>query len=668
MEVQEWLGHDNQLGIDIWNKKYRFENETLDQFFDRVSGGNEKAKQLIISKKFLPAGRILANRGLDKLGRKITLSNCFVAGSKVITKRGLINIEDVQVGDFVITDNNTWQKVNYIMPKEYEGDLFKIQTHHMFEPIICTPNHKFLTNEGWVRADRLVGINMNRKYHNSCHSLKTPTIKFETELFELRLSDFINTDQTTTIEFLDDDMVCTNTKFIGGNGANGNKKSGLIKNTFVINEDVQYLIGRYLGDGSTTSRKGVKNNSIFQIVFNANNEQDSFHRCAKIIENTFKIVPILTQNDKQHTLILRVENPFLGEFFAKYCGKGSTNKRIPIQLLGSLDVILGLLDSDGAVLKDQKIKLVLNNKNLLDDIRVSLLLNGIISSEVTQIKQSLSNEIRTYSAYHLYISQGFTRSKLLSLLNKKYDDNRMNLNKTVKPLFTKLINNEVFVNVEDVIIIENQKTLVYNISIENVHSYTVNGFVVHNCYVLDQPEDSIESLFDTASKLARTYSYGGGVGLDISKLSPRGAKINNAAKETTGAVSFMELYSMVTGLIGQNGRRGALMISLDCNHPDLEEFIELKSDLDKVTKANISIKITDDFMNSVIKNKPFKLSFIREQTGEVIEKIVDAKSLFSKIAKMNWEMAEPGFLFWSRIKNWNLLSEDSNFAYAGVNP
>ena len=73
-----------------------------------------------------------------------------------------------------------------------------------------------------------------------------------------------------------------------------------------------------------------------------------------------------------------------------------------------------------------------------------------------------------------------------------------------------------------------------------------------NCYVIQPPEDNIESIFECASKLARTFSYGGGCGIDISKLSPRGARINNSAKETTGAVSFMELYNLVTGLIGQN--------------------------------------------------------------------------------------------------------------------
>ena len=189
-----------------------------------------------------------------------------------------------------------------------------------------------------------------------------------------------------------------------------------------------------------------------------------------------------------------------------------------------------------------------------------------------------------------------------------------------------------------------------------------------NCYVISPPEDSIESIFECASKLARTYSYGGGCGIDISKLAPRGAKVNNTAKSTSGSVSFMDLYSLVTGLIGQNGRRGALMLSIACDHPDLEEFIGIKSDLDRVTKANISIRITDKFMVAVKNKQPFTLSFTRLETNETITKEIDASELFHKICEMNWDYAEPGMLFWDRIENWNLLSCDNDFHYAGTNP
>ena len=189
-----------------------------------------------------------------------------------------------------------------------------------------------------------------------------------------------------------------------------------------------------------------------------------------------------------------------------------------------------------------------------------------------------------------------------------------------------------------------------------------------NCYVLSEPEDNIESIFETAGKLARTFSYGGGVGIGISKLRPNGAVVNNSAKHTTGAVSFMELYSLTTGLIGQKNRRGALMLSISCNHPDIEEFIDIKSDLNKVTSANISIQFTDEFMQAVENRDKFVCRFEVEDTKEIIEKEIDAYKFFMKFCYNNWDNAEPGALFWSEIENHHILSEDKDFKYVGVNP
>ena len=179
-----------------------------------------------------------------------------------------------------------------------------------------------------------------------------------------------------------------------------------------------------------------------------------------------------------------------------------------------------------------------------------------------------------------------------------------------------------------------------------------------NCYVLSPPQDNLESIFDTAKYLARTFSYGGGVGIDISNLRPRGALVHNSAKTTTGAVSFMDLYSMTTGLIGQRGRRGALMISMDVNHPDIEEFIDLKTDLEKVTKANISVKINDEFMKAVLNKSMYECKFKVKADGEEIVKEVDAYKLFMKLITNNWDFAEPGILFWDNIEKNHLLSED----------
>lgn len=171
---------------------------------------------------------------------------------------------------------------------------------------------------------------------------------------------------------------------------------------------------------------------------------------------------------------------------------------------------------------------------------------------------------------------------------------------------------------------------------------TDRGVTYSNCYVIEPPHDSIEGIYEAAMKLARTFSYGGGCGVDISTLRPEGAEVHNAALTTSGAVSFMDVLEQTARVIGQNGRRGALMISMDSSHPDIHDFIDAKLD-NKLEKCNISVRMSDDDME----NKP---------------------DILDHIALNNYDWAEPGILYWDTIKRYNLLDEFANFEYAGVNP
>ena len=182
-----------------------------------------------------------------------------------------------------------------------------------------------------------------------------------------------------------------------------------------------------------------------------------------------------------------------------------------------------------------------------------------------------------------------------------------------------------------------------------------------NCFVLASPEDNLESIFDRAKEMARTYSYGGGVGIDISNLRSNGSKVNNTAKTSSGAVSFMSLYDLVTGLISQDSRRGALMISMRANHPDILEFINVKKDLNKITKANISIKFDDYFFKCLDSG----LKYVLEFDGEVIEEI-DPNLILNEMSEANWEMGEPGALYWDRICNYSFMSDYDYFE--NINP
>ena len=199
----------------------------------------------------------------------------------------------------------------------------------------------------------------------------------------------------------------------------------------------------------------------------------------------------------------------------------------------------------------------------------------------------------------------------------------------------------------------------------DLHGYKME---MSNCHVNASPEDNIEGIFDCAKEMARTYSYGGGVGIDISNLSPRGTTVYNSARESSGAVSWMDLYSCTTGLVGQNNRRGALMITMSSDHPDIEEFVDVKRNLDKVTKANISVRMSDEFLRKAELGEDYEVTFTRESTGETISKTLNAKKILHRIAENNHLMGEPGALFWDRILDWNLNSNNPEYEICSTNP
>jgi ribonucleoside-diphosphate reductase alpha chain len=188
-----------------------------------------------------------------------------------------------------------------------------------------------------------------------------------------------------------------------------------------------------------------------------------------------------------------------------------------------------------------------------------------------------------------------------------------------------------------------------------------------NCYFMPIKEDSIEGIFEWCKEAARTYSFGGGVGTDISILRPKGAPVNNSAIYSTGAVSFMDLLSTTTGTIGQAGRRGALMITIKVDHPDILEFIDVKNDEErsKVKFANISVKITDEFMEAVEEDRDFDLKFENEKVK--FKKTIRARDLWEKLIKSAWSSAEPGVIFWDAVKNYS-PTEYGGMEVNGVNP
>lgn len=222
-----------------------------------------------------------------------------------------------------------------------------------------------------------------------------------------------------------------------------------------------------------------------------------------------------------------------------------------------------------------------------------------------------------------------------------------------------------------------------------------------NCFVVGQPDDSYGGIFMKDEEMAQLMKRRGGVGIDISKLRPVGTLTSNAAKTSTGAISFMHRFSNTTREVAQNGRRGALMISIDINHPDVMEFIKIKRDLTQVTGANISIKLNKEFMEAVEKDEDYILRFpcthkfsfelskpelpdydnhVKDldynelvdvalvENQVIFAKKIRAKEYWDEIIKSAHNVAEPGLIFWDNMIEYSPDGVYEQFRAVTTNP
>ena len=172
-----------------------------------------------------------------------------------------------------------------------------------------------------------------------------------------------------------------------------------------------------------------------------------------------------------------------------------------------------------------------------------------------------------------------------------------------------------------------------------------------NCFVigLDGDADSYGAVIRIDEEQVQLMKRRGGVGHDLSHIRPKGSQVKNSALTSTGLVPFMERYSNSTCEVAQDGRRGALMLSVSIKHPDAESFIDAKMSEGKVTGANVSVKIDDEFMNAVVNNTPYRQQYPIDSPDPAVSKEIDASALWGKIIHNAWKSAEPGVLFWDTI-------------------
>ena len=193
-----------------------------------------------------------------------------------------------------------------------------------------------------------------------------------------------------------------------------------------------------------------------------------------------------------------------------------------------------------------------------------------------------------------------------------------------------------------------------------------------NCFVIggDDKSDSYGGILKIDQEQVQLMKRRGGVGHDLTHIRPSGSPVKNSALTSTGIVPFMERYSNSTREVAQDGRRGALMLSISIKHPDSEHFIDAKLEQGKITGANVSVKIDDEFMRAVIDNKPYIQQFPVDSKNPQVTKEIDARALWGKIIHNAWKSAEPGVLFWDTVMRESVPDSyaDLGFKTVSTNP
>lgn len=699
----------NDLSQEIYEQTYRYGDENIEKTQKRIADDiasieTDKDKwfneflSILEDFKFVPGGRIISNAGTQIRGT--TYINCFTSDAKVLTKFGYKNISDIEIGDEVLTHLGRFRKVVNTMERFYEGKINVYSSSNLISDIKATPEHPFYQGKNeWVISDK----NEKLVLFNYKEEWKWKSGKDTINLYEY-VKDIKRKGVSKNSVIKEDKNIYTTTDFIGGNGSKVTKKGEPLKNIITIDEDFAYFIGRFVGDGSTFCVNNSYEVDGFNIVFN-NKEKKSAERIKDIL---FKKVGISMNENKGDFdgFYLRKNSPLFSYFLMKTCGRYSDTKMVPEYIWNSdnkikMSFLLGLFDADGTI-TDRDIKITLNNEKLISDIQAMLLQIGIPSTKNSVYVKEYPDKVY----YQLSLTTLYSK-EFIKLLSKIYDDNRISEfllknitdeNKGQFPYSVKIeendIDGKIFIVNKFNKTEENLIDFVYNISVEEDESYVVNNVVVHNCFVdgfVGKNQDSVSGILEALRRQAFILKSEGGYGFCADVMRPRGGYIEGIANDTPGAVKWLDNWNTQSDVITagsgrksgnvkakQKIRKGAQMVTLSCWHPDIEEFITAKQTSGRLDKFNMSVLITDAFMNAVIKGEKWDLIFpdfdkVKEIYNDswdgnigkwvsegnpvkIYKSFKDANELWDLILKSTYNRNEPGVLFVDTMNRLNNLS------------
>lgn len=718
----------NEFSRQIWEVTYKTQNEkSITDTWKRVANAvanvekDDESKrfyaeafyEILKDFKFIPGGRILANAGGSCAN--VSLVNCFCKGARVLTDHGYVPIENVVKGDLVLTHKGNWKPVVNTLKRNYKGDLVVFNDSMLSDELHATVEHPFLDSSGaWVPARQVKEVVFP----------KNSNLK---EYITIDLYDYFK-NLPKGIILYDTTKIWTKSSFVGGNGAQGVKESETIDRHIKVTEEFAYILGRFAGDGSSFTAPQNKNNYFSKHAFNicfSKKEVTSLTYCKKILEETFKFKVHINGQPTRNFQYLRKFNFIVATFLHKIIGDKSYNKRIPTCIWKSpksvqFAFLCGFVAADGCVTQKGTICVTLKNKTLVQELQSLCSMVGIFSRLSPKKLYGKMSKYQTDQYVGLYINKKFSQI-LLPYLKKIYADNRLNSSFCEKACSSKTSCNCMPISTK-IIAYEGE---VYNLSVQDDESYIVNNIVTHNCYLSPAPKydmDSIEGIMEVLKNQVLTLKSEGGWGLNCSFIRPRGSYIEGIGARTPGAVKYLELFDKSSEIITEGPgeyyteskektpknekkkiRKGAMMLCLSCWHPDIYEFITAKQKPFHLTKMNMSVNVTNAFMdilnrvNELVKNNAsqeeidavdfWQLRFPdtafekykSEWDGDLdkwekkgypvkVYRTVRATDLWEALMQSTSNRSEPGVLFLDRANETHCANYIPELQLVGTNP
>lgn len=631
----------------------------------------------------LPGGRITSNAGTGLKGT--TYINCFHKSAKVLTGDGYVPICDVKVGQKVLTHKGRWRSVVNTLSRQFKGKARLIKTPLASDDILVTPEHPFYNKDGsWTNAEKLSHVVLSR--------IANDEGLVSLDLFEIlrQNSNFNNSHRKLEV---DGDKLTSSFICRGGNGCEIDRRSAPVNRFIVVSPEVAYFLGRYCGDGSVFNVNKISSVDGFNLVF-SHKEVPELELVKSTIEKEFGLDLNINESKNQDCVYLRKNNVLIASFLEQEIGRYGYNKRVPRFIWNASSSVresflLGLFDADGCVTPDGSVKIALQNPRLIDEVQSLLSTIGCASYKRID---------KTYDIPMLTIAKS-TISDFRKRMRKHYSDDRISRKykdytcgenwktvclENVDGLKSLIVSK---ISVDDV----DYDDTVYNISVDEDESYVVNNVIVHNCFVdgfLGENRDSMEGIMDALKRQALILKSEGGYGFCADVMRPRGAFIEGVGSESPGAVRMLDMWDKQSEVITSGSglekkekrgkgkiRKGAQMVTMSVWHPDIEEFITAKQTPGRLSKFNMSVMVTDDFMDAVENHKPWDLVFPRtnfhlyskEWDGNIHDWVqkgypvvtyktyADANELWELITKSTYNRNEPGVLFIDTINKLNPL-------------